>query len=33
MDKMVGIKMPSSMRTMVWLHRRTHDGSRVYLIP
>ena len=32
-DKRVGIIIPYSTRMMAWLHRRTHDGSRVHLVP
>ena len=31
-DKRVGIRLPSSTRTMTWLHCRTHDGSMVHLV-
>ena len=33
MDRRVGTRIPSSMRTMAWLHFRTPAGPRVHLIP
>ena len=33
LDNRVGIRIPSSTRTIAWLHRWTHDGSRVNLVP
>ena len=33
MDRMVGIRLPSSTRNMAWLHHRIPAGSRVHLVP